>query len=227
MDQQDKVRNYYKLQAPIYDLTRWAFLFGRRRLPEWIRAVKQPKRILEIGCGTGANLAMLAKAFPEANLTGVDLSESMLQKANTNLRRAAGKRVSLIKAPFGANLFHEEENFDLILCSYSLSMMGDARLQCIREARHCLQPDGLFMVLDFLETPFSWFREWMEINHVNFDPQLLMECVTKHRSISFQKNQAYDGFWAYSLYTGTSTKQTVFKFNANFMQNPEQQILIS
>jgi hypothetical protein len=80
---------------------------------------------------------------------------------------------------------------------------------------------------NFLETPFSWLREWLEISHVNFDPKLLMECVTKHQPISFQKNQEYAAFWAYSFYTGTSTKQTVFKINADFMQNPEQQIAIS
>ena len=65
----------------------------------------------------------------------------------------------------------------------------------------------------------------METKHVNFNPKLLMECVSKHHPISFQNYQAYAGIWAYFLYRGTPTKQTAFEFNANFIQNPEQQIV--
>lgn len=202
MNQQAKVQNYYKFQAPLYDWTRWSFLFGRKRLPEWIRQVRTPKRILEIGCGTGANLAVLARAFPESDLTGVDLSEPMLQKAHTHLRRFAGNRIKLLKAPFEAKLFHKEECFDLILCSYSLSMMDDFRSKCIEEAGQCLCPDGLFMVLDFLDTPYDWFRDWMDINHVKLDPQLFNECVSQHQPLRFHKFKAYAGLWSYFVFIG-------------------------
>ena len=64
-----------------YDIMHGGLLSGQNRLPEWIREFTQPREILEIGCRTGANLTLLAKAFPEAKLTGVDTSSTLLSKA--------------------------------------------------------------------------------------------------------------------------------------------------
>lgn len=53
----------------------------------WVRqalidAVKvKPRRILDLGCGTGSTTLMLKQAFPEAEVIGLDLSPYMLVKA--------------------------------------------------------------------------------------------------------------------------------------------------
>ena len=39
----------------------------------------EPKRVLDLGCGTGASLTALQERYPKAQLTGADLSETMLQ----------------------------------------------------------------------------------------------------------------------------------------------------
>ncbi|MBD2196174.1 MULTISPECIES: class I SAM-dependent methyltransferase [Calothrix] len=41
----------------------------------------QPKRILDLGCGTGSTTLMLKQAFPEAEVIGLDLSPYMLVRA--------------------------------------------------------------------------------------------------------------------------------------------------
>ena len=78
---------YYHLHARLYDATRWSFLFGRSDLQARIAALRSPQRILEIGCGTGRNLARLAHCFPAAQLIGLDLSADMLARARTHLRQ--------------------------------------------------------------------------------------------------------------------------------------------
>jgi len=80
--QNEKMQRYYRRHAAIYDLSRWTFLFGRRevirRLPfEWDEAIS----VLEIGCGTGYNLETTAKNFPNARLTGLDVSADMIDRA--------------------------------------------------------------------------------------------------------------------------------------------------
>ena len=45
---------YYRWHAPLYDATRWSFLFGRAALIRGIALHRRPRRILEVGCGTGA-----------------------------------------------------------------------------------------------------------------------------------------------------------------------------
>ncbi len=54
------------------------------------------KRILEIGCGVGAQTAKLLELFPEAHITCIDHSELQLAKAKENLK-FAGERVTFFQ----------------------------------------------------------------------------------------------------------------------------------
>jgi S-adenosylmethionine-diacylgycerolhomoserine-N-methlytransferase len=70
----EHLERYYRFQSTIYDATRWLFLFGRGSILKEIRArLTGATEIVEIGCGTGRNLAHLARIFPEARITGIDL----------------------------------------------------------------------------------------------------------------------------------------------------------
>lgn len=44
-----------------------------------------PKRIIDLGCGPGNSTAVLAERYPDANITGMDSSPDMLEKARTAL----------------------------------------------------------------------------------------------------------------------------------------------
>ena len=50
--------NYYRTQSHFYDATRWIFLYGRRRLIEKLN-IHPGERVIEIGCGTGANFSAI------------------------------------------------------------------------------------------------------------------------------------------------------------------------
>ena len=62
--------------------------------------VREPGRVLDIGCGPGNSTGMLKRAFPEAELIGIDNSPNMIAKAKetnadvTWLRRDANEDIS-------------------------------------------------------------------------------------------------------------------------------------
>ena len=117
-----KLQKYYKYHSRIYDVTRWSFLFGRQELlPELPELPHQP-RILEIGCGTGKNIQFLEYLYPDATIYGIDLSEDMLVKARQ--KTAHSTQVNLIQSRYGSEK-QDFKPFDLILLSYSLTMIGD------------------------------------------------------------------------------------------------------
>jgi SAM-dependent methyltransferase len=72
----------------------------------------KPRRILDIGCGTGRNTVALAKMFPEATVIGVDLSPvPAIYAKPTNVEYVQGDFADLAKA--GDERFREG-SFDYI-----------------------------------------------------------------------------------------------------------------
>jgi SAM-dependent methyltransferase len=72
-------------------------------------AARAKERILEVGCGGGHVLQL----FPQADLTGVDVSGEMLQKARRNLQ---GYRVRLLKGEL-ETLNLPAASFDKVVCT--------------------------------------------------------------------------------------------------------------
>jgi trans-aconitate 2-methyltransferase len=50
--------------------------------------LREPERIVDLGCGPGTSTAVLAERWPGADLTGVDLSHEMLRQARLRLPSA-------------------------------------------------------------------------------------------------------------------------------------------
>ena len=194
---------YYRWHARLYDATRWSFLFGRTALIRAVADHQSPRHILEIGCGTGANLLRLGRQFPEAALTGVDLSADMLARARRKLA-AHPARIALMQWRYDQPL-NPQPAFDLIVFSYCLSMIDPGWEQAVDAALCDLQPGGLLAVVDFHDTRFSGFRRWMEINHVRMDGHLLPRLSACCRPVAQTLRPAYGGGWRYFSFIGRRT----------------------
>ena len=71
-------------------------------------SVGDPKRILEIGTGTGSGAAVLRARFPEAEVTGVDLSPEMIRIAQAKVRGVTFEPADASRLPFA------DGSFDLV-----------------------------------------------------------------------------------------------------------------
>lgn len=194
------IERYYQFHSRIYDATRWSFLFGRTGILNHIAAAATPSRILEVGCGTGKNLAALAERFPEAAITGVDLSETMLGIARGKMDRF-GSRVKLVHRAYAAPL-SEPPAFDLVLFSYALSMFNPGYDIAIAAAHQDLMPGGHIAVVDFCDTPVPAFARWMQVNHVRMQGQLRPVLREHFTPITERLELAYGGVWRYLTYIG-------------------------
>lgn len=192
---------YYRWHARIYDLTRWSFLFGRKKIIQRAAAqVINPGRILEIGCGTGRNLVDLAECFPQAQIVGLDLSQDMLDRAAPKVARF-GSRVLLKHQAYDRPIAGEEK-FDLIVFSYCLTMINPGYDEVLRICKSDLSDQGKVAVVDFHESRWGWFRRWMGVNHVRMEGQVLA-CLRQHfQPLICQVHQGYGDLWRYVLFIG-------------------------
>ncbi|MHC4598029.1 MAG: class I SAM-dependent methyltransferase [Planctomycetota bacterium] len=197
------VQRLYRFHAPIYDWTRWAFLFGRKRAVRAL-ALRSDDAVLEIGCGTGLNFPLLIDGLdPGAGrLTGLDFSLDMLRKARKRSSAKEWRHVDLVGADACRMPFRR--SFDAILFAYSLTMIPD--WPCALESAHRqLKPGGRLAVLDFGTFP-AWGplgalpRFWLRLHHV--EPN--RPYVEKMKALfpDFRRVQALGGYY----FIGVGTK---------------------
>jgi S-adenosylmethionine-diacylgycerolhomoserine-N-methlytransferase len=104
-------------------------------------------RVLEVACGTGRNMAKVAKRWPGVRLFGLDISEEMLK----NARKAVGADAVLgagDACSFDPAELLGEDGFERIILSYSLSMIPDWEAALAHAAAQ-LAPGGELHVVDF------------------------------------------------------------------------------
>jgi SAM-dependent methyltransferase len=96
-------------------------------------------RLLEVGCGVGAVLAVLGQEFPGVELVGVDVEPKQLAFARRHLEQA-GVDATLVEADALALPF-DDESFDHVWMMWFLEHLADPPA-ALREARRVLVAGG-------------------------------------------------------------------------------------
>ncbi|KJY46504.1 MULTISPECIES: trans-aconitate 2-methyltransferase [unclassified Streptomyces] len=93
------------------------FLDLLNRIPE---LPTRPARIADLGCGPGNVTALLAERWPEAHITGFDLSPEMLRRATDEYagRTTGGGSLDFRHGDLAS--WHPEEPYDLIVSNAAL-----------------------------------------------------------------------------------------------------------
>jgi ubiquinone/menaquinone biosynthesis C-methylase UbiE len=142
------VRQRYNRLAKVFVFFEWLFL-----LPPGIRnkavsrlELKPGSRVLEVGCGTGRNLASLVHAVgAEGYVYGVDLSDGMLAEASELCAQNAWRNVRLIHTD--AAEYDLPELVDGVIFSLSYAVIPRHR-EALRQAWKHLRPGGYLLIMD-------------------------------------------------------------------------------
>jgi S-adenosylmethionine-diacylgycerolhomoserine-N-methlytransferase len=146
-----RMNRMYRRQRHIYDGTRRYYLLGRDQMISGLRPEAHGS-VLEIGCGTGRNLVLAARLYPDARFFGIDVSTEMLTTAIAAISRAG--LTSRVRVAHGDGTAFDPKTlfgipqFDHVMISYSLSMIPDWRRVLGAAAVH-LKPGGRLHVVDF------------------------------------------------------------------------------
>lgn len=159
---------YYSKVYPIYDATRKYFLFGRDSLLDEIVRL-QPGTVIEVGCGTGRNLAKLKRRLTRTQFGAVEPCTSMREYA---LQKYPWLTISPSLAEDAQLDRLLPEKPDIIFLSYALSMIQH-REQVLENCISALASQGRVYVVDFGNLQGlgrigqKAFTKWLHAFHVH------------------------------------------------------------
>jgi len=162
INKNEKIQKRYDRVSSIYDLLEkpmelMAFSKWRERIIKRIEGEK----ILEVGVGTGKNL----QYYPEnVNLTGIDFSKKMLEKAKERAENL--DNINLIEMDAEKMTFHDN-SFDTVITSCVFCSVPDP-VKGLKEIRRVCKPDGKIIMLEHMRSRNKLVGKFMDI--VNFIP---------------------------------------------------------
>lgn len=188
----------YRYQRHIYDLTRKYYLLGRDHMIAQLD-VPAGGSLLEVGCGTGRNLALARRLYPTAWLCGLDISAEMLATARAKFDTGTqAPRFEVADATtFSARQF-DRDGFDRVMISYALSMIPDWQA-AIDRGIEAIGPGGSLHIVDFgqQERLPAWFRTgllaWLSRFHVT--PRPNMREALEQRAATHGLHLVFEPLW--------------------------------
>lgn len=103
-------------------------------------------RVLEAGCGVGAQTIILAQKSPDALFTSIDLSQESLDRARQRVQQENISNVTFRQA----DIFHlpfEEDTFDHVFVCFVLEHLPTP-LEALKHLKHVVKPDGTITVIE-------------------------------------------------------------------------------
>jgi 2-polyprenyl-3-methyl-5-hydroxy-6-metoxy-1,4-benzoquinol methylase len=112
-----------------------------KSLPDAAARLAAGGRALDVGCGSGAVCGALAKAFPKAQIIGIDPDAE-------SIRHAREKQLPNVKFEVATTGdFKPGEGFDLVTLCDVLHDLAEP-LKTLKEIRALLKPDGTFFIVE-------------------------------------------------------------------------------
>ncbi|HML31948.1 class I SAM-dependent methyltransferase [Sporomusa sphaeroides] len=192
----DTIRRRYDRTALFYD---WMDTMIPAKLRR--KAVEQATgKVLEVGVGTGANLEFY---LPGCQVTGIDFSLGMLQKAKQKLLRA---RVPVTLVEMDAQqMTFPDNSFDTVIATCVFCSVPDP-IQGLKEVKRVCKQDGKIILLEHVRSENPLFGWLMDV----FNP-IALHVIGSNINRETIKNIQEAGIQTYSIeeYSGKIIKLIV------------------
>lgn len=147
MDDPEQVAAYDKAGS-IDGLMGSSYLFHSARISQVIQGCRV---VVDLGCGPAIQLCQIAQCNPSVQFHGIDLSETMLQKAQHNAAALGLKNMRLSRGDITSLPFLPDHQADAVISTMALHHLPTRQLlsACFTEVARILKPGGALYLVDF------------------------------------------------------------------------------
>lgn len=151
----ERVQRFFSGTGSTYDSIVNVATFGIDR--RWKRAIvdrlpPNPKRVLDLACGTGILTLAIARRYPHCQIVGVELRDEYLEIARNKVHKLGIRNVELVLSR--AEDYRSSEPFDCVCSSYLAKYADLQRLT--RNTKDMLVEGGLLLMHDFTYPPKAY-----------------------------------------------------------------------
>jgi O-methyltransferase / aklanonic acid methyltransferase len=162
-ERKHEVAGIFGRAAPTYDQVGPRFFshFGRRLVT--LAQIPGGANILDVATGRGAVLFSAAEIVgPQGHVTGIDLSEMMIQENREAIKRLGLQNVEAREMD-AEYLEFPDESFDCVLCSFAIFFFPQLD-RALSEMRRVLKPNGRIAVTTWgtRDEQWKWFEKLIE-----------------------------------------------------------------
>jgi 2-polyprenyl-3-methyl-5-hydroxy-6-metoxy-1,4-benzoquinol methylase len=119
--------------------------FALPRVEGAVDRLQKGVRVADVGCGAGVALLEMAKAFPDSEFHGYDISRHALERAGVNLRAAGVSNATFHDA--SADPLPSDGRFGFVTTFDCLHDMANPA-SVMRDIRKAIDDDGIWMIAD-------------------------------------------------------------------------------
>lgn len=152
----DSIARAYGRWAPVYDLV-FGQVFARGRGAAIVAAERIGGRILEVGVGTGLSLPDYSRTN---RITGIDIAEPMLRKAQERVRALRLDNVEALSVMDATKLAFPDASFDVVVAQFVITAVPDPE-GTLDEFARVVRPGGEIILVNHIGAesgPRMWFE---------------------------------------------------------------------
>ncbi len=182
-DDNEKIKNRYNRVSKVYDLLEKPMesMTSNKWRDKLIAAI-EGKKVLEVGVGTGKNLAYYPS---QLDITAIDFSKNMLEKAKAKVKN--NKNIKLIEMD-AQDMDFDDNTFDTILTSCVFCSVPDP-VKGLKEIRRVCKKDGKIIMLEHMRSNKKLVGKLMDA--VNFIPLNIWGANINRRTIENLKKAGF------------------------------------
>lgn len=141
----------------------------RAFLIERIKHYGELASIMEVGCGTGVNLALLRKCYPKAKLCGIDINKKAIRCGNRFFKEKKDENINLyLKEADDLSLF-ETNSFQVVFTNACLIHIGPNEVFDVLKGMLRIASKAVVLVEffspknEFYMYDYRWYYNWPNI----------------------------------------------------------------